>query len=283
MDLDRQSIEKRDFPISRRGYDPAAVDVHLRALATEIEELQHVASSRGGESLASTASTQVQSILEAAEATAADIQRQASENSQRVTDQADHDAQKTRNDAVARAQEHVAVVSQATATLLERVESMDSEVSSLVDSLRNGANQLSTDLASLQSNMGELYAGASGQASSVSQQAPSDAQPLAQAPLEQSDRSAEQIANRPGQAIPTPALDTQPTGSSSLPKDEQPSALTATSTPAGENDLDGARLIALNMALNGESRERADRYLAEHFTLTDRQKLLDDVYAAIEG
>jgi hypothetical protein len=51
----------------------------------------------------------------------------------------------------------------------------------------------------------------------------------------------------------------------------------------GGDDLDGARLIALNMALNGEPREQADRYLAEHFDLSDREKLLDEVYAAIEG
>ena len=37
------------------------------------------------------------------------------------------------------------------------------------------------------------------------------------------------------------------------------------------------------MALNGESREDADRYLAENFQLADRQKLIDEVYAAIEG
>jgi hypothetical protein len=48
-------------------------------------------------------------------------------------------------------------------------------------------------------------------------------------------------------------------------------------------DLDGARLIALNMALNGESRADADRYLAENFKLADREKLIDEVYAAIEG
>ena len=55
-------------------------------------------------------------------------------------------------------------------------------------------------------------------------------------------------------------------------------------TPApGGGDLDGARLIALNMALNGESRADADRYLAEHFQLADRQGLIDEVYAAIEA
>ena len=37
MALDRQSIEKRDFPIGRRGYDPDAVDAHLSLLADELE------------------------------------------------------------------------------------------------------------------------------------------------------------------------------------------------------------------------------------------------------
>jgi hypothetical protein len=48
-------------------------------------------------------------------------------------------------------------------------------------------------------------------------------------------------------------------------------------------DLDGARLIALNMALNGESRADTERYLAENFQLPDRLKLIDEVYSAIEG
>ena len=53
---------------------------------------------------------------------------------------------------------------------------------------------------------------------------------------------------------------------------------------AGANgDLDSARLVALNMALNGEPRAAADRYLSENFQLADRKKLIDEVYAAIEG
>jgi hypothetical protein len=47
--------------------------------------------------------------------------------------------------------------------------------------------------------------------------------------------------------------------------------------------VDGARLIALNMALNGESRAETERYLAENYSLPDRTKLVDEVYAAIEG
>ena len=40
VELDRQVIERRDFPIVRRGYDPASVDAHLRALAADVEELR---------------------------------------------------------------------------------------------------------------------------------------------------------------------------------------------------------------------------------------------------
>ena len=50
-----------------------------------------------------------------------------------------------------------------------------------------------------------------------------------------------------------------------------------------EADVEGARLIALNMALNGESREATDAYLAENFDLGDRKTLLDEVYASVEG
>jgi hypothetical protein len=50
-----------------------------------------------------------------------------------------------------------------------------------------------------------------------------------------------------------------------------------------EADAEGARLIALNMALNGEPREATDKYLAENFSLSDRDKLLDEVYASVEG
>jgi hypothetical protein len=47
------------------------------------------------------------------------------------------------------------------------------------------------------------------------------------------------------------------------------------------DDSEGARLIALNMALNGTPRDETDRYLAENFQLDDRAALLDEVYARV--
>jgi hypothetical protein len=61
---------------------------------------------------------------------------------------------------------------------------------------------------------------------------------------------------------------------------ELPEAPGAPSTRS--DDVEGARLVALNMALNGDSREAADRYVGEHFDVPDRERLLDEVYAAIE-
>jgi len=75
--LERQDIERRDFPVTRRGYDPAEVDAHLRRLADEMERLAR--SSRPRDTMASASSEQVRAIVAAAEATAGQITRQAEE------------------------------------------------------------------------------------------------------------------------------------------------------------------------------------------------------------
>ena len=48
-------------------------------------------------------------------------------------------------------------------------------------------------------------------------------------------------------------------------------------------DVEGARLIALNMALNGTPREETAKYLDENFSLQDAGGLLEEVYASVEG
>jgi hypothetical protein len=293
VELDRQSIEKRDFPIGRRGYDPAAVDAHLRALATEVEELRYALESRAGETLGSSAGTQVQGILEAAEATAAEIEQRAAEDARQTRAEADADAERTRAEAVARAQAHVAAVAQATGVLIERVESMDSQSATLVESLRAGASRLATDLSAVETNMAELYdaaagrggdAGVAGDSPSAAPPAP-DADTVADAPVRQGHS---EFIPAPPVPVPAPASPAPDVIAPSVPP--VPSIAASPAPPrsepqagAGNGDLDGARLIALNMALNGDSRAATDRYLAEHYDLSDRQQLLDEVYAVIEG
>ena len=269
MDFDRQAIERRDFPIGRRGYDPAAVDTHLRALAEEFEELQRTAITGGADvSVASTAGTQVQSILQAAETAAAEIERHALENARQVREDADRDADRTREEAVDRARQHVAAVAQVAAKLLEHVGSMDGEVSALVESLRAGAGRLAADLAAVETGMGELYDAASGRgAAAVEPESARAYEPQPSRPAEpEPQRRFESELDEALEAAPVPV---------GVPA--------AGAESAGAGDLDGARLIALNMALNGESRADTERYLAENFQLPDRLKLIDEVYSAIEG
>jgi DivIVA domain-containing protein len=61
----------------------------------------------------------------------------------------------------------------------------------------------------------------------------------------------------------------------------------APDTPAPSAPKNGdsaaARIVALDMALSGTSREETDRYLAANYDLPDRAALLDEVYAAAGG
>jgi F0F1-type ATP synthase membrane subunit b/b' len=335
VDLDRQTIEKRDFPIGRRGYEPEAVDSHLRDVAEEVDSLRRAArSNQRGESLASAASAQVQAIVEAAETTAADIERQAQMEAQRIRQEADRAAERTRGEAIERAQGHVQSVSQATSMMLQRIDAMESELGALVESLRTGANRLTADLTLLEGNMSDLY-DASGRVAG----APAGAKPPRPEPpvepvavieeelileeIEPADEAAllgepelefeqeqaladevalpelelEELEEEQALAGPAPVEEFEeefvppPVAAEPPPPaaEPPPPAEAAIPEPAGGEsrttsaDVDGARLIALNMALNGQSREDADRYLAENFDLPDRTALLDEVFAAVEG
>jgi hypothetical protein len=296
--LDRQSIEKRDFPIARRGYDPAAVDEHLAVIAVEVANVQRdVGSVTGGaESLASAASEQVRAIVDAAERSAVEIERQAQDAARRTEEQARLDAERTRQDAVERAQDHVGSVSQATNLMLQRVDAMESELGALVEALRTGANRLSADLALLEGNMSELY----GAAAAGTMPPEHDLEELAVAPepepvpVRDEPRLEELatppappepveealVAEAPDEELAEPAPETRI--SDTPPPAEEELATEPLAAGGGSADAEGARLIALNMALNGQSREETDRYLAENFDLADRARLLDEVYSSLE-
>jgi DivIVA domain-containing protein len=243
--LDRQDIERRDFPIGRRGYEPEAVDAHLRRVAEQLEELRQ-ADRPSTASLASSAADQVRTIVEAAETTASDIKHQAEDEASGTRSRAEADAEKTRADAADQARNHVVSVQEATQTMLQRVDAMESELGALIESLRTGANRLTADLTLLTGNMGELRGAATGAGAETAEAAPE----------------------------PVSAHPPQPESETEAPAEGEPA-------PEGSDDSEGARLIALNMALNGTPREETDNYLAENFQLEDRAKLLDEVYARV--
>jgi DivIVA domain-containing protein len=251
MALDRQTIEKRDFPIGRRGYDPAAVDAHLSLLADELEAAKRA--NRSGGALASAASDQVRLIVEAAEQSASDIEREADLEARRIRQEAREAAEHARTEAGHEAREHVTRVSEAATSMLERIASMESELRTLLDGVRTGATKVGSDLSLLQASVGDLRS-----------------------------------ATAPGfEPDPYPAASASAIGSSYEPAIAEPIAAPIDDEPIadvadnGERpaDEEGARLIAFNMALNGTPREETEAYLRDNFDLPDPGGLLDDVYA----
>jgi DivIVA domain-containing protein len=200
--VDRDSIERRDFPVGRRGYDQEAVDAHLRRIADEFEALRGRAPAARATPLAAGASEQVRLILEAAEASAAEL----------------------RADAGREAGDHVAKVKDAAGGMISRLDDLERELGGLLEALRQSGERLNEGLAKLQ-------------------------------------RQASDLSGAGAEPEPEPVVGNGAPG----------------------DDEAGARLIALNMALSGKSREETAAYLAEHFTLADPEALLDDVYDRADG
>jgi DivIVA domain-containing protein len=307
--LDRQSVEKKDFPIARRGYEPEAVDAHLARLAGEIEALQRQQSSSreggGSASLAIAASEQVRAIVEAAESSAAEIEAAARDEAARIRGDAEADARSTRDDAVVRSQDHVGKVGEATTMMLQRVDAMESELGALLESLRTGSNRLNADLTLLKGNMGELYGAAGGTAEPAPAPAPL---PVAEpAPVEEPAAEGGLFASTDTHAVPDPGVDEIAAAAAPLPPHadfapaepvaappapepatepatvQQPAAPAPAPSQAATDADESARLVALNMALNGTPRDEVDRYLAENFDLADRARLVDEVYETVGG
>jgi DivIVA domain-containing protein len=132
--VDRDAIERRDFPVGRRGYDPEAVDAHLRTVADEFERLRGRAPAPGPSPLAAGASEQVRLILEAAEASAAEL----------------------RADAGREASGHVARVEEAAGGMLSRLDDLERELGSLLEALRQSGERLNEGLARLQRQASDL-------------------------------------------------------------------------------------------------------------------------------
>ena len=83
--------------------------------------------------------------------------------------------------------------------------------------------------------------------------------------------------------MPAPATSVEPEPAPDPePASPEPAASPAAGPPSGDGH-EGARVIALNMALNGSSRDETARYLDENFELENPEALLDEVYARVSG
>jgi hypothetical protein len=153
--------------------------------------------------------------------------------------------------------------------MLQRLDAIESELSGVMQSLRTGSGRINADLQLLATNLEDVRQAVSPRSRFEAEAAPS--------------------------TPPAPAVETVPEGPDEIGErieveveeyeiavvESEPAA--AGAPTSGSDDTEGARLIALNMALNGTPREETDRYLAENFELNDRSALLDEVYASVGG
>jgi DivIVA domain-containing protein len=263
---DRERIVRRDFPLGRRGYDVEAVDAHLAAIADAIEqEAAEAARQRADIPL-----DQMRVIVDAAERSGAELQRAAEERAAALRAAVARDREQVLRQANADADAHVSFVSEAGAAMLERVEALERELEALMQSLRSGAARVEADLSALERRLQELSATA---------RRPEVAQPPTAAPA--APRAEEPTTGGDGDRIEPARAAQAPVGGADT---ERTTAAPAPAHQEGQraDDVAGARLVALNMALTGASLEDTNRYLAENFDLPDRAELLREVYDSVQ-
>jgi DivIVA domain-containing protein len=313
LELDRHFIERNDFSAARRGYDPDEVDRHLGEIADAVNELKR-SQKRSPSSLAATAADQVRGIVEAAERSASEIQEQAESEAKRIVDDASSRARDTRERADAEAVQRVSQAEEATERMLERTNGVESEIDrllsemraaagNLVENLRSSATSLNQELTSIR----EEYAGvreskletggARGGGAAVAQpeaQAEPEAEAIEDAgPVDAEPEVVVEVTEVEAVVEDVPPVADYGTAEEAAaepepepePAEEEPEPAEAEPARGGRSirGAEGARLIALNMALNGTPRDETARYLSQNFDLDDQDSLLDEVYARVGG
>jgi DivIVA domain-containing protein len=259
MDIERREIERRDFQQARRGYDPAQVDRHLQWIADAFEDLRNAQPPQA--TLAGAAASRVESIVAAAEASAREIEEKAQLEAQALTDQADREA----GERVRRAQE-------------------------VVEELLAQARDLQSQMSELAGSIGGLKGSVESMLTGVDQLRPSEPPRVLEAVPEPAARLEPDPAPVELSVVPEPEPEPAAAAAPEPEPEPEPEPAPAPAPPPArrrkppgdaERASEGARLIALNMALSGSSREETARYLQENFDLEDQDEILDDVYARV--
>ena len=272
MSIDRDEIVRDDFPTARKGYDPAAVRAHLRAVADSVRD-------NAGTPLAETAADRVGSIIEAAERKAAEIEADARDEAERIVSAARREAR-------------------------EQVDRAQGAVGRLVDQadeLRSAVGRLGSDIASQVGSSKPAEPRAETPAPEIVPQPPRIPEP--EPPLEPEPSPPQTPEPQPPiepEPSPPTVPEPQPPGPEIGPgaastddllaqlKGERPSAEPAVETngaaadsngPADDADVAAARLVAMKMALDGSTRDEIASHLRDNYELSHPDKLLDDVLA----
>ena len=246
MALDKRSIERQDFPVGRRGYERQAVDAHLSWLANQ------VASERA--SLAAEveelkrAPVQEDPLASTASEDVRSIVAAAESSAAEIQSAAEGDARRVRDRADADSQ----------ATRERAAE----QVQQLVDQVSEVTSEMLERISSMESELGSVIGSV-------------------RSGCERLAAELERLRGNLGDVAELHASGPQSTNGHSTAWFDEVAAEDESGLSADE--ADGARLIALNMALTGTPRGETARYLRENFSLPDADRLLDDVYSGVDS
>jgi hypothetical protein len=170
----------------------------------------------------------------------------AAEKVRAIVEAAEQSAAELRAEAAQEIEAQLERAQAVTARLSERADQIERSLQGLADSVRDELSALKADLEELRAvgeGAGEMRASA---------------------------------------AAPPPPAAAEPEPEPAEPEPAAPATASPEAAPPGDGH-EGARVIALNMALNGSSREETARYLSENFELENPEALLDEVYARVSG
>jgi hypothetical protein len=262
--MKKDEIVREDFPAARKGWDPDAVKAHLNALA---EKLPSDSVSLGDE-----AAERVGAIVGAAEATAAEIEAGAREQAEAIAAAARDEAAEIVERARTEAKGRLDQAQEAVESLLGQAEALRSKVGSAPEAdPSESAPDPTAD-----------------EAPGAAAEPRHKAEPEGLVEAEPEPKTGKEPEPEPVVAASTPAstddlIAQLKGGAGSAPEagsESESDGERAASEAASEADLAGARLVALNLAMEGADREAIAARLGSEFGAVDGVgAMLDDVLA----
>jgi len=271
--MEREEIIRVDFPSTRRGYSPEAVEEHLTSVA---EYVIAIAGAERATPASDLVAESAGAVLAAAETAAAEVLALAEVEAERMLAVAREEAERIR--AAARSESEEAV-SAANLEASGRIEQARAAVEGLVaqaDRLRAQVGALGRGLAS---SVPGAESTADARAEVEGDDSEAEAEAEADADGAESTGPTEEAAGEPEaggeKAAAAPSNEDLIAELRAAPGGPAPGA-----APAADHGA--ARLVAMNMALDGASRDEIAREIEVDFgSVSDVEALLDDVLGRV--
>jgi len=309
--MERDQILRDNFPTVRKGWDPAAVTAHLREIADAGPP-----SADGGTSLADTAAERVRSVIAAAEETAAQLEREARARAESLESSARSESDSTLREARAEADRLVAAAREEASGRVVQARNAVEDLIAQAGELSSRVGTLGEELAGSirpSASATDATAEVPGPVIVPEPTPPAIPEPTPDpVPEPTPDPVPEPTPEPSPQPIPDPVPEPTPDPAPDLPDAPEPAPpvpepappppaasngvstddlieqLRSASTPANGAppppdpgaDLGAARLVAMNMTLDGASREEIATELKRGFgEVPDLDGMLDEVFA----